>query len=185
MSRHHIESFWKIGRTALGTEHQPTCIANMFLQVQKQEILPKNSSFWKTLQNSSSKIPICLQFSFAHVSHIWRLQPRHRMKKKLVKTCCLMRKSSLKQWRRLQVAVNIDQQNDAVSDSCLFPELLYFQELPSVPGVHNEMYKFLDTVALMKGNQAKALGIYCLVQWDCSEVDIFQLENCWNNARDK
>ena len=118
MSRHHIESFWKIGRTALGTEHQPTCIANMFLQVQKQEILPKNSSFWKTLQNSSSKIPICLQFSFAHVSHIWRLQPRHRMKKKLVKTCCLMRKSSLKQWRRLQVAVNIDQQNDAVSDSC-------------------------------------------------------------------
>ena len=66
----------------------------------------KNSSLWETLQNSSCKIPIRLQFSFAHVSHVWRLQPWRRMKKKLVQTSCLMRKSSLKHWRRLQVAVN-------------------------------------------------------------------------------
>ena len=42
----------------------------------------------------------------------------------------------------------------------LFPELLYLQEFPFVPGVYNKIYKFLDIVALMKGNRAKALGIY-------------------------
>ena len=42
----------------------------------------------------------------------------------------------------------------------LFPELLYLQDLPFVPGVHKKIYKFLDNVALMKGNRAKALGIY-------------------------
>ena len=82
------------------------------------------------------------------------------MKKKLVQTSCLMRKSSLKHRRRLQVAVNIHRQNDAVSGAYLLSELLYLQELPFDPGVHNKMYKFLDIVALMKGNRAKALGIY-------------------------
>ena len=42
-----------------------------------------------------------------------------------------------------------------------FPELFYLQELPFVPGVHNNMHKFLHIVDLMKGNRAKALGIYC------------------------
>ena len=43
----------------------------------------------------------------------------------------------------------------------LFPELLYFQDLPFVSGAHNKMHKFLEIVALMRGNRAKALGIYC------------------------
>ena len=82
-----------------------------------KEISPKKkSSFWKTLQNSSCKIPICLQFSFAHVSHVWRLQPwRRKKKKKLVQTSCPMRKSFLKHRGRLQVAVNIRRQSDALS----------------------------------------------------------------------
>ena len=60
--------------------------------------------FLETLQNSSWKIQICFQFSFARVSHVWRLQTWRRKKKKLVQTCCLMRKSSqsLKHRRRLQ-----------------------------------------------------------------------------------
>ena len=73
----------------------------------------------------------------------------------------------LKHWRRLQVAVNIHRQNDAVSEAYFVPELLYFQELPFIPGTDNKTYKILDAVALMKKNHAK---------WDCSEVDIFQLE---------
>ena len=43
----------------------------------------------------------------------------------------------------------------------LFPKLLYLQELPFVAGAHNKMYKILDIVASIKGNSAKALGIYC------------------------
>ena len=40
----------------------------------------------------------------------------------------------------------------------LFQELLYLQILPFVPGSHNKMDKFLDIVALKKGNCANAFG---------------------------
>ena len=41
----------------------------------------------------------------------------------------------------------------------LFQEVVYLQELPFVPGAHNKMDKFLDIVAVKKGN--RALGLYC------------------------
>ena len=85
------------------------------LSVRKINIAKKNSSLWKTLQNSSCKIPICLQISVARVSQVWQLQPWHRKKKKPVQTTCLMRKSSLNHRRRLQFPVNIHRQNEAIS----------------------------------------------------------------------
>ena len=83
------------------------------------------------------------------------IKPWRRKKKKLIQTCCLMRKSSLKHHSRLY----IHQQNEAVSGA--YFDLLNLQELPFVPGEHYKMDKFLDIVGLKKGNHAKALGFYC------------------------
>ena len=77
----------------------------------------------------------------------------------MVQTCCLIRKSSLKYRRRLQVAVNICCQTEAGSVAFLFPELLYPQEMPFAPGAHNTMHKVPDIDALKKGNRAKHLKL--------------------------
>ena len=62
----------------------------------------------------------------------------------------------------------------------LFPELLYLQELPFVPGAQNKMYKFLDIVALMKGNRAKHLEFTASI-WSseiAQRLTFFNLKSC-------
>ena len=128
----------------------------------------------------------CLQFSFAYMSHVWLLQLWHRKKKKMIQTCSLLRKSSLKRVRRLQVTFSIHWQNEAVSGAYFVPGAA----LPSrnafcswSSGAHNEMDKFLDIVALRMDivqkywNFLPPFGLVRLLRgWHLST---------WNQARHK